>query len=81
MVCARQNLPLMDTMISLHFTIYTQFGDLWRLVLSRKHASPLPPFIAPHVTISHLEREGGQRSLGELPLGKGRGSLNVVKFG
>lgn len=67
-------------MTSGHCTIYTQFSNPWRPMISRK-LEYLPPFVAPRVTISHLEREGGKRSLGELSMEEGEGSPYLVKFG
>lgn len=63
-----------------HCTIYTQFSNPWRLMISRK-LEYLLPLVAPCVTISHLEREGGKRSLGELSMEEGEGSPYSVKFG
>ena len=57
-----------------------QFSNPWRLMISRK-LEYLPPFVAPRVTISHLEREEGKRSLGELSMEEGERNPYSMKFG
>lgn len=54
-----------------HCTVYTQFSNPWRLMISRK-LEYLLPLVAPRVTFSHLER--GREKEGE-------GSPYSLKFG